>query len=135
MNVGKYIYTVLAADVGVSALVSNRIYPVLRAEKSVLPAIVYTVSTAPLDKQKDHVAYHDNEFVTFHFWADVQQGQDGYASITEIDSAVRTALDFVPGTSSGVTVEYCAYEGSKDIFDDDRMLIGKEANYKFITKR
>lgn len=134
MNVGKYIFSVLTADAGVSALVSNRIYPVIIAEKAVFPAIAYTVSTVPKDRQKDKASDYDIETVTFHFWADVQQGADGYTSTTAIDAAVRAALDFVEGTAAGVTVSHCHFDGSKDIVSEDRMLIGKEAVYTFITR-
>ena len=134
MNIGKYIYSVLAADAGVSALVGTRIYPVMIPQTSAFPAIVYIVSTTPKDKQKDKVSDKDIESVSFTFLADYQQGADAYTKTTGIDAAVRTALDFVEGTAAGVTVVACHYDGSKDVFNEERMLIGKEANYTFITK-
>lgn len=134
MNIGKYIYSVLAADAGVSALVGTRIYPVMIPQTSAFPAIVYIVSTTPKDKQKDKVSDKDIESVSFTFFADYQQGADAYTKTTGIDAAVRTALDFVEGTAAGVTVVACHYDGSKDVFNEERMLIGKEANYTFITK-
>jgi len=134
MNVGKYIYSVLTANPGVSALVGTRVYPVIIAEKAAFPSIVYTVSTTPKDKQKTAVSDHDTEVVTFHFWADLQQGADAYTKTNAIDAAVRSALDFVSGTAASVIVEHCHFDGSRDIIYEDRMLIGKEATYTFITK-
>lgn len=134
MNVGKYIYSVLTADAGVSALVSTRIYPVVIAEKATFPAIAYTVSTVPKDRQKDKASDYDTETVTFHLWADIQQGADAYTKTTEMDAAIRAALDFVEGTAAGVTVVHCHFDGSKDIVSEDRMLIGKESVYTFITR-
>lgn len=134
MNVGKFIYSVLAADATVSALVGTRIYPVIMAEKATFPAIVYSVSTTPKDRQKTAVSDHDTEVVTFHFWADIQQGADAYTKTNAIDAAVRDAFDFVSGTAASVIVEHCHFDGSKDIISEDRMLLGKEATYTFITK-
>lgn len=135
MNVGKYIYTKLSTDTAVSDLVGNRIYPVMMAEKTAFPAIVYTVNTTPKDTQKNRPTDHDREVVTFRFWADIQQGADGYGKTTAIDLAVRAALDFNEGTLSGVIVEHCHFDGSEDIVSEDRLLIGRQANYTFITKR
>ena len=134
MNVGKYIYSVLAADAGVSALVGSKIYPVIIGEKVALPAIQYMVDAVPKDTQKDKASDYDKETVVFHFWADALQGGNGYDSVCNIDAAVRTALDFVSGTAAGVTVEHCHYDGSKDVFTEDRMAIGRQATYTFITR-
>jgi hypothetical protein len=134
MNVGKYIYSVLSNDAGVSALVGDRIYPVLIAEDAAFPAIEFSVSSVPLDSQKTQVSDHDSEVVTFHLWADALQGADAYSSSCDIDAAVRTAFDFVEGTAGGVTVEHCHFDSSKDILSEDRRLIGKEVAYTFITK-
>ena len=134
MNVGKYIYSILSADAGVSAIVGTRIYPVIIGEKVTFPAIEYSVVTRPKDTQKTQASDHDLEVVTFHFWADIQQGQDGYTKVCNIDLAVRAALDFVEGTAAGVTVEHCHFDESKDILAEDSMKIGKEVTYTFITK-
>ena len=135
MNVGKYIFSVLSANSAVTALAGTRIYPVIIGEKSAFPAIAYSVSTTPKDTQKTQVSDYDRELVTFHIWADILQGADGYTKTCDIDAAIRTAFDFVEGTAAGVTVVACHYDGSKDVIAEDRMLIGKEATYTFITRR
>jgi Protein of unknown function (DUF3168) len=135
MNTGNYIYAKLTATAGVTALVSTRIYPVLMPDKLDYPAIVYSVSNRPLDaNMKDRGPYHDQATVTFNFWADVKYGQDGYTSLDAIDAAVRAALDFVTATAGGVTCETCKYIGSEDIFSEDRLLIGRAANYQMTIK-
>jgi hypothetical protein len=134
MNIGKYIYAKLIASTPVTALVSTRIYPVLIGEKVSFPAIAYMVETLPKDKQKTQASGYDTETVTFHFWSDIQQGADGYNKIGQIDAAIRQVFDFTSGTLGGITVEHGYFVSSKDIFNEDRMLIGKEAIYTFITK-
>lgn len=135
MKAGNYIYAKLTATSGVTNLVSTRIYPVIMPQDAAFPAIVYSVSNRPLDANaKDRPAAHDTATVTFNFWADVKYGQDGYTSLDAIDSAVRTAIDFVSGTSGSVTAEGCKYMGSEDIFSEDRLLLGRAATYQIITK-
>lgn len=135
MNAGNYIYAKLTATAGVTALVSTRIYPVIMPQEAAFPAIVYSVSNRPLDaNMKDRGPYHDVATVTFNYWADVKYGQDGYTSLDAIDSAVRAALDFVSATAGSVTVETCKYLGSEDIFSEDRLLIGRAANYQMTIK-
>lgn len=134
MNVGKYIYAVLSADAGVSALVGDRIYPVIMAEKTPFPAIAYSVTSTPKDTKKDGPSDYDRDVVVFNIWADVQQGADGYTKVCDIDLAIRAALDFVEGAAGGITVEHCHFDESKDIIAEDRMTIGKESVYTFLTR-
>ena len=135
MNAGNYIYAKLAATAGVTALVSTRIYPVLMPQENAYPAIVYSVSNQPLDaNMKDRGPYHDRATVSFTYWADIQFGQDAYTSLDSIDSAVRTALDFVAATAGGVTVETCKYLGSEDVFNEERTLLGRNATYQMTIK-
>jgi hypothetical protein len=135
MNIGKYIYAKLIATPAIVTQVSTRIYPVLIGEKVTYPAIAYTVDCVATDKQKTGVSSHDSETVTFHIWADIQQGSNGYEKVGIIDELTRTAFDFTSGTAGGVIVEHSYYVSSKDIFNEERMLIGREAIYVFITKR
>lgn len=135
MNAGNYIYAKLTATAGVTNLVSTRVYPMLMPQKQVYPAIVYSVANRPLDaNMKDRAAYHDQATVSFTYWADIQFGQDAYTSLDAIDSAVRTALDFVSATAGSVTVETCKYMGSEDVFSEDRLLLGRQATYQLTIK-
>lgn len=135
MKAGQYIYAKLAATTAVTNLVGTRIYPIYMPQQATYPAIVFSVDNAPLDgNMKDLPAYHDRATVTFNFWADVEQGADGYAALDNIDAAVRTALDFVTGTAGSVVVEGCKYIGSTDGIDPDVMKISRTATYQLITK-
>jgi hypothetical protein len=135
MNTGKYIYGKLSGTAGVTALVSTRIYPMILPQDAIYPAIVYSVDNKPLDSNmKDRAGYHDRATVTLNIWADVKFGQAAYTSLDQIDTAVRTAMDFQTGTSNGVTCETCKYMGSEDIYSEDRLLIGRSATYVLTIK-
>lgn len=135
MLLGRYIYGKLSTTTAVTDLVGERIFPVYVPQNETYPCITYMVDNAPLDsKMKDRLAYHDRATVTFHVWADHAQGQQGYDDLDDIDAAIRAALDFVAAAISGIIVETCKYENSRDGRDDDRLLILREITYTFTTK-
>lgn len=135
MNAGKYIYSKLSADAGVTALVGDRIYPVWMPQNASFPAIVYTTSNAPLDQTKDHAGWLDKTDITFDIIADFAQGASAYNSTIDIDIAIRAAIDFVNSTSGGVTVDGCKYLGGRDIRDEDRVLCVRQSNYQMIIRK
>lgn len=135
MNTGKYIYAKLAADAGVTALVANRIYPVYLPQNAVYPAIVYLVENEPVDRQKDLAAYLDRATVKFHIWASAAQGENGYAAVEDIDTAIRDTIDFVGAdTAGGVSIADAEYLGSSDGRDDEMTLFMRTATYRIVTQ-
>jgi len=134
MNIGQYIYAKLAATTAITDLVGTRIYPVFQPQNTAYPVIVYLAKNEPHHLVKDQVSDLDTSVVTFHIWADAAQGQDAYASLDAIDSALRTALDFVEGTAGSITVESCHYDGSEDGRDEEMTLFLRSATYTFITR-
>jgi hypothetical protein len=133
MKAGQYVYSKLSSTSAVTALVGTRIYPVFIPEDATYPAIVFTVSNTPLDNQKDRKSDHDTATVTFTYWAEAKQGFDAYGALDNVDVAVRNALDFVTGTSGGVTVEGCKYISSADGMDEDGLFVSRTSVYQFIT--
>ncbi len=134
MKVGQYIYSKLTATAGVTALVSTRIYPIFLPQNATYPAIIYSVSNKPWDIQKDAKATRDEALVTFVYVADASQGNNAYASLDNIDLAVRNAIDFVSATAGSVEVSDCEYKDSEDGFNPENMTITRTATYRFITK-
>lgn len=135
MNTGAYIYSKLSGTAGVTALVSTRIYPVLIPQNAALPAIAYSVSNRPLDANaKDRSAAHDVATVTFNIWADAAFEQDAYSKLDSIDSAIRTAIDFVTATAGSVTCETCKYIGSEDTINEERTILGRVSTYQMTIK-
>ena len=134
MNVGKYIYSKLAADAGVTALVSTRIYPIFIPKSAALPAIVFVVNEEPNTTNKTNPATHDRATVTFRYWADAADGVDAYEKINSIHAAVRTVLDYVDGTAGGVTVDVAHFDSVTDGRDEEMTLFMKEATYTFLSR-
>lgn len=99
MSIGKAIYGILSANVGVSALVGTRIYPDLAVQDTAFPFVVYQIEgTAPSDT-KDGVSKLD--MVDFSVMAYAKT----YTSAQDIASACRTALDRYSGTVNAVNVD------------------------------
>lgn len=105
------LYSHLAANAGVSALVSTRIYPLLLPQEPTLPALVYQrISTNPLGHSQDgpnHLAR-----------VRMQLRCHGATLLAakQLADAVRAALDGYSGTMGTVTVLSCfrADEGDDD---------------------
>jgi hypothetical protein len=140
MIADKYIYAKLTADAGVTALVSTRIYPVFIPQDAEYPAITYSAVYTPADNTKTDDATHDNCALTLRCWA------AKYDDATEIDIAVRAAIDYVDlsgaGVSAGgVTVDVCEWVSSTDGLEEGNSAPGgapyffREALYNIREKR
>ena len=94
MNVEQQIYTVLAADSPVAALVVSdgitRIYPMLMPPLTTMPAVSYQrVSTVPQNGLSGHHSI-DHVRVQIDCW------DDDYAGVKTLAAAVRTAMYTTP---------------------------------------
>lgn len=103
MIADRYIYAKLIADAGVAALVSTRIYPVIAPQDAVYPLITYSAVYTPADNSKNEDATHDNCAFTLRCWAGDTPTKSGYDMASDLDVAVRAALDYVDGSGAGVT--------------------------------
>jgi hypothetical protein len=99
MAVEKAIRSILIDDGAVSALVGDRVFPVVRREGSVLPAIVYQ----QISGVRDHVFAGPSGFVEARFqincWAETYEGADALAD------AVRIVMDAYHGTKESVVIQ------------------------------
>jgi len=107
MRAEQVVYTLLAADAGVAAIVGTRIYPGALPQRTILPALVYshvdTVDLEPIDAQAGGLIalgrIQVNALVN-----DDPSGVSGYAQLKALGEAVRAALSFASGSIAGVTV-------------------------------
>lgn len=134
MRIGQYIYSVLSADAGVTALVGTRIYPVFLPQDAAYPAIVFLADNEPPFDSKTQASDHDKETVTFHFWASAAQGENGYAALDNIDDAIREVLEYATGTAGSVDVVSCRRGPSRDGRNEEMTLFMRERIYTFITR-
>lgn len=96
MLIEEAIFAHLSADAGVSAAVSDRVYPVELPRPPLYPAIVYHRISAPREHTHDGSA----KFASPRFQFDCLAGT--FLEARRIQEAVRVALDGFKGTMGGV---------------------------------
>tara|TARA_R100000750_G_C2321353_1_gene86456 strand:+ start:408 stop:812 length:405 start_codon:yes stop_codon:yes gene_type:complete len=111
MKIGAAIYSVLANDSDVGALVSTRIYPNVAVQKSAFPFVVYqTTGVDPNDTKEGVSTVDGNSFDTLCF-------ADTYTEAVDLATKARVALDRYSGTVAGIEVQSIQYESSDEDFD------------------
>mgnify|MGYP003440650673 FL=1 len=146
MIADRYIYAKLIADAGVAALVSTRIYPVIAPQDAVYPLITYSAVYTPADNSKNEDATHDSCAFTLRCWAGDTPTKSGYDMASDLDVAVRAALDYVDGsgagvTAGGVTINACEWVSSTDGLEEGNSAPGgapyffREALYNIREQR
>jgi len=90
VNVEQQIYSVLAADSAVAALVGTRIHPILLPQNVIMPAISYQrITTVPQNGLQGHHSI-DQVRVQVDSWAST------YAGAKSLAAAVRVAMYLTP---------------------------------------
>jgi hypothetical protein len=113
MRSAKVIYNILANNAGVSALVGNRISPLVLPQGSAFPAIVYSEININPNFTKDANSRLDQTRVQIDCLALT------YEDASELADAVRDALNVVtPGEYNGVNVFYIQFDNQQEFFDD-----------------
>lgn len=97
-DIGSAIRAVLAADSGVAALVSTRIYPDRLPKNVVYPAIHYEHSDEDSHEHMGGLSGLAESYFDVFCWAKTRLG------CTQLAEAVRLSLSRYQGTSAGVVV-------------------------------
>ncbi len=95
MVIEEALYSHLAADAGVSALVGDRIYPTLAPQEAELPYLVYQRVSGP------RVRSHGGPSGLAHPRFQITGAAETYPSLRAVMNAVRAALDGFKGTMGG----------------------------------
>jgi len=107
------LYTYLAADGGITALASTRIYPVVIPQNPTFPLITYQVVSTPVLHTLDGTSA-PNSRIQIDCWAETALAAHGLAD------AVETALDNYSGTmNSADVVSGSLLINRQDIFEED----------------
>ena len=96
--VEKAIFNILSSDLGVSALVGLRIFPVYIPQGESKPAITYQQLGGP----RDHTTDGASGFVESSF--QVQCWAETYAGADDLADKVRLAMDGISGTYADVVI-------------------------------
>jgi len=124
MEIGKVIYNILSNDSNVAPLVTTngnlRIFPSRYnfPTEVKLPYITYQMFGDEPNNTKNGVSTYDYVRVQISIY------HNSYADMVTLASHVRTALDYVSGTYSGVVVDKIFYQDQNELYDDSAGSIG-----------
>ena len=124
MEIGKVIYNILSNDSNVAPLVTTsgnlRIYPSRYNFPTdvKLPYITYQMFGDEPNNTKNGVSTYDYVRVQISIY------HNSYADMITLAGHVRTALDYVSGTYSGVVVDKIFYQDQNELYDDSAGSIG-----------
>ena len=124
MEIGKVIYNILSNDSNVAPLVNTdgnlRIFPSRYNFPTdvKLPYITYQMFADEPNNTKNGVSEYDYVRVQISFY------HNNYADLVTLAGHIRTALDYVSGTYSGVVVDKIFYQDQNELYDDSAGSIG-----------
>ncbi len=124
MEIGKVIYNILSNDSNVAPLVTTdgnlRIFPSRYnfTTDVKLPYINYQMFGDEPNNTKNGVSTYDYVRVQISIY------HNSYADMITLAGHVRTALDYVSGTYSGVVVDKIFYQDQNELYDDSAGSIG-----------
>ena len=124
MEIGKVIYNILSNDSNVAPLVTTngnlRIFPSRYNFPTdvKLPYITYQMFADEPNNTKNGVSTYDYVRVQISIY------HNSYADMVTLAGHVRTALDYVSGTYSGVVVDKIFYQDQNELYDDSDGSIG-----------
>ena len=124
MEVGKVIYNILSNDSNVAPLVTTsgnlRIFPSRYNFPTdvKLPYITYQMFGDEPNNTKNGVSTYDYVRVQISIY------HNKYADMITLAGHIRTALDYVSGTYSGVVVDKIFYQDQNELYDDSAGSIG-----------
>lgn len=106
------IYDILSKDANVSAIVKDRIFPIMIPQGEKKESITYQrIDTIPTN-DKDGASKLDVIKLDIDLWG------SNYKVLKDLKAKVRTVLDRFDGTNSGFTIRII-FESERDLFEDD----------------
>ena len=125
MSLEAALFSRLTAVAGVTALVSQRVYPVQLPQNPTLPAVTYEVlSERRLNTFRGPLGL-PGTLMRVCSWGLT------YAAAKDLARQVRLALDGWQGTSSGETVQASILERQQDLYEDEVQVHRVAAEYRF----
>ncbi|NNF65985.1 MAG: DUF3168 domain-containing protein [Gammaproteobacteria bacterium] len=111
MSAETGIYTHLSTDGNIIALVGTRIYPEWMPQESDMPAIVFSLTSAPREPNFDGPSAYVDRRYQLDCYAST------YSAAKSLADAVRVSLDGVTGTLGGENVQLVSLEDERDLSD------------------
>lgn len=113
MTIANLLYAKLAADSGVSTLVSTRIYPVILPQDPTVPAISYQQIS---NTEQDGTSTIRETRYQVDCW------DDDFAGVESLADAVRAALEEWTDTDQTPRVKMCRVVGGYHDYENDTAL-------------
>lgn len=110
--IGKVITSILTNDAALTALVSNKIYPIVIGLDTPLPAVVYTVDSVDPSYTKTGWTQDECTFKVTSYAKD-------YADVQTVAAAVRKALELKSGTYSSIEITKIYMTGHEEYYQFD----------------
>lgn len=124
-GIEEAIYSALTAHAGLSALVGDRVYPMVLPEGAVRPAVTYMRISGARDLNINQTSVDANPRYQFDVWAD--SFESAYGAAAQLVEAVATVE-----SGSGVTVYGVAVVGDMDIYEPQTLLYRRVTDVQFL---
>lgn len=128
MAVEDAIYSRGITHVGLSALISTRLYPGIAPQDVTLPAVVYQrVSSVP-----ESLLTADTNVTRDRFQFTVLASS--YESLVNVGVQVKAAFQRWQGTEASVIIEDSYLTGDVDLYQDDTEIFGKAIDFEIVNR-
>lgn len=124
-GIEEAIYSALTAHAGLSALVADRIYPMVLPQDATRPAVTYMRVSGARDLNINQASVDANPRYQFDVWADSFEA--AYGAAAQLIDAVGTVQ-----SGSGVTVYGVAVVGDMDVYEPQTFLYRRVTDVQFL---
>ncbi len=126
--IGTIIYHILSNAQAVSDIAGNRIYPVVAAQDSTLPYVVYNQISRVPNANKERI----RQVETYRIQIDMYAAN--YDQLSDLADAVVNTLSFYSGNVSDTEVDVILFEDENDGFEPDNEVFRKTHDYNIRIK-
>ena len=113
MNIEDGLFYYLTHNVGVSAIVASRVYPLVMAQKTTLPAITYQTPALKPDRNLAGNTGRMTATIQLNAWAET------YTAVKALAKALRSALNDYSGAMGSDTVQRSGVQSETDGWDEE----------------
>jgi hypothetical protein len=111
ITIGKAIYTILAGNAEISAIVADKIYPLVIPEDTLLPCICYE-RNSDVEYTRDGAGISSSSI-------DITVLSEKYDECIDITTAVFNALNMYSGTIEGHQIFNCRLSAVAETYAED----------------
>jgi len=113
MNIEDGLFYYLTNNAGVSAIVGTRVYPLVMAQKTTLPAVTYQTTALRPDRSLDGNTGRMTATIQINAWAET------HVAVKSLAEALRTALNDYSGAMGSDTIQRSRVLNETDGWDED----------------